>query len=138
MDTFGNVVAESDIRDIKVVIATAKISIDKVTNLEGKKIEFGKGKGNVKTQTDDILVHGSIEYMGDSKYLVLRVYANNKLSDQLLFRDVKKGEKRFFETSIPNTGKETRILFQVLNTSSPAVIVGIKNLLVKKVPAGRL
>ena len=76
--------------------------------------------------------------MGDSKYLVLRVYANNKLSDQLLFRDVKKGEKRFFETSIPNTGKETRILFQVLNTSSPAVIVGIRNLLLKKAPAGRL
>ncbi len=138
LDTFGNVTAESDVQDIKVVIATAKISIDNVTDLEGKKIGFGKGKGNVKTQTDDILVHGSIEYMGESKYLVLRVYANNKLSDQLLFRDVKKGEKRFFETSIPNTGKETRIRFQVLNTSSPAVIVGIRNLLLKRAPAGRL
>lgn len=140
LDTFGNIAAESDVQDIKVVIATAKISIDNVTDLEGKKIGFGKVKGNVKTQTDDddILVHGSIEYMGDSKYLVLRVYANNKLSDQLLFRDVKKGQKRFFETSIPNTGKETRILFQVLNTSSPAVIVGIRNLLLKKAPAGRL
>ncbi len=140
LDTFGNVTAESDIQDIKVVIATAKISINKVTDLEGKKIRFDKSKGNLKTRTDDadILVHGSIEYMGDSKYLVLRVYANKKLSDQLLFRDVKKGEKRFFETSIPNTGKETRILFQVLNTSSPAVIVGIKNLLLKKAPGGRL
>jgi PKD repeat protein len=132
LDTFGNVVAESDILDIKVVIATAKISINKVTDLDGKNIPFDRGNIKTRANDDDILVHGSIEYMGDAKYLVLRVYANKKLCDQLLFRDVKKGQERFFETSVPHTSKQTQVLFQVLNTSSPAVIVGIENLNLKK------
>ena len=132
LDTFGTVVAESDIRDIKVVIATAKISINNVTDLEGDTVPFDKGNIKIGADNDDILVNGSIEYMGDAKYLVLRVYANKKLCDQLLFRDVKKGQERFFQTSIPHTGKQTRVVFQVLNTSSPAVIVGIQNLSLKK------
>jgi PKD repeat protein len=130
LNTFGEVVAESDIMDIKVVIATAEISINKVTDLEGQKIVFEKD--TIKTRVDDVLVHGSIEYKGESEYLVLRVWAGNELTDQLLFRDVKKGEKRYFETSVPHKNSQTRIFFQVLKTSSPAILVGIKNLILKK------
>jgi len=130
LDTNNSVVAESDIHDIKVVIATAEISVDKVTDLEGNEIAIG-GSG-VTTRTDDLLVHGSIEYKGNSQYLVLRVYVDNELMDQLLFRDVKKNEKRYFETSIPNKKKISRIQFKVLKTSSPAVIVGIKGLILKR------
>jgi hypothetical protein len=130
LDTMGNVTAESDIMDIKVVIATAEVSVDKVTDLEGRELHIVNG--NIKSGTDDILVHGSIQYKGNSRFLVLRVYADNKLCDQLLFRDVKKGETRYFETSIPHKRKQTRVFFQVLKTSSPAVIVGIMNLVLNK------
>jgi hypothetical protein len=130
LDTMGNVLAESDIMDIKVVIATAEVSVDKVTDLEGRELRIVNG--NIKSGTDDILVHGSIQYKGNSRFLVLRVYADNKLCDQLLFRDVKKGETRYFETSVPHKRKQTRVFFQVLKTSSPAVIVGIKNLVLNK------
>lgn len=130
LDTNNNVVAESDIHDIKVVIATAEISLDKVTDLEGN--EIAVSNSSITTGTDDLLIHGSIEYKGNSKYLVLRVYIENELTDQLLFRDVKKNEKRYFETSIPNKKKRSRIQFKVLKTSSPAVIVGIKGVTLKK------
>jgi PKD repeat protein len=130
LDTNNNVVAESDIHEIKVVIATAEISVDKVTDLEGNEITFSSS--GVSTSTDDVLVHGSIEYKGNSEYLVLRVYVDNELTDQLLFRDVKKNEKRYFETSIPNKKKRSRVQFKVLKTSSPAVIVGIKGLILRR------
>lgn len=130
LDTNNSVVAESDIHDIKVVIATAEISVNKVTDLEGNEIAISSS--GVTTLTDDLLVHGSIEYKGNSEYLVLRVYVDNELTDQLLFRDVKKNEKRYFETSIPNKKKRSRLQFKVLKTSSPAVIVGIKGLILKR------
>ncbi len=130
LDTNNNVIAESDIQDIKVVIATAEISVDKVTDLEGN--EIAVSSSGITTSTDDLLVHGSIEYKGDSEYLVLRVYVEDELIDQLLFRDVKKDEKRYFETSIPNKKKTSRIQFKVFKTSSPAVIVGIKGLILKR------
>jgi len=130
LDTNNNVIAESDIQDIKVVIATAEISLDKVTDLEGNEIAIS-GSG-ITTTTGDLLVHGSIEYKGDSEYLVLRVYVDDELTDQLLFRDVKKNEKHYFETSIPNKKKLSRIQFKVLKTSSPAVIIGIKGLILRR------
>ena len=130
LNTFGEVVAESDIQDIKVVIATAKITINRVTDLEGHEIEVDRG--NIRTRANDLMVYGSVEYLGDSEYLVLRVYSDRELCDQLLFRDVKKGETRSFETSIPHRKSESRIYFQVLKTSSPSVLIGIQSLVLKK------
>lgn len=130
VDTFGELVAESDIMDIKVVIATADLRIDKVTDLEGNELQLSKG--SLRTGAGDVLIHGSIQYKGDSRFLVLRVYAENELCDQLLFRDVKKGETRRFETAVPHKHKLTRVFFRVLKTSSPAVIVGLKNLVLKR------
>jgi len=57
---------------------------------------------------------------------------DDELTDQLLFRDVKKNEKHYFETSIPNKKKMSRIQFKVLKTSSPAVIIGIKGLILRR------
>jgi PKD repeat protein len=131
LDTMGNIVAESDIQDIKVVIATAKITIDKVTDLHGNVVSLTNGS-SLSVQADDLMAHGSVQYMGDSKFLVLRVYVNEELTDQLLFRDVKKKEVRYFETSLPNKKQLSRVRFQVLKTSSPAVIVGIKGLILKR------
>lgn len=131
LDTGGNIVAESDVQDIKVVVATANINIQKAADLEGNEIAIINGS-SINTTSDDILVQGSIQYLGNSPYLVLRVYVDNRLTDQLLFRDVKKNEVRYFETSIPNKKKKSSIFFKVLKTSSPAVIVGIKGLILKK------
>jgi len=131
LDTNNNVIAESDIMDIKVVIATAEISINKVTNLKGKDITL-TDNGTLNTTTDNVLVKGSIKYKADTPYLVLRVYVDNELRDQLLFRDVKKNEMRFFETAVPNNKKKSQVQFKVLRVSSPAVVVGISGLILKR------
>jgi len=128
-DTNGRFIAESETQDIKVVIAKAEITIDSITDLDGKAVEVVKGI--VKSKKKALLVNGSIVYKGHSKYIVLRVYAGEKLIDQLLFRNVKKGELRTFESSIPNDGN-SKIKFEVLKTSSPSVIIGIKGLILKK------
>ena len=49
----------------------------------------------------------------------------------MLFRDVKKDEKRSFETSVPNIEKESQIVFLVLKSSSPSVIIGYEELKLK-------
>jgi PKD repeat protein len=131
LDTNNNIVAESDVMDIKVVIATADVNLEKVTDLEGKVFAVS-GEGVVNTTANDLLVKGSIRYKGDSEFLVLRVYVNNEMTDQLLFRDVQKNQIRRFETSIPNKRNDSKVYFKVLKTSSPSVVVGIANLVLKK------
>jgi hypothetical protein len=131
LDDEGKVAAQSDIREIKVVIAAAQITINKVTDLEGREIKIA-GANRIHAKTGSILVQGSIRCMGDSEFIVLRVYVDNKLADQLLFRDVGKNRECYFETFVPNWKKTSRVVFNVLKTSSPAVIVGIKELILKK------
>jgi PKD repeat protein len=126
VDTFNQIVAESEIKEFKVVIANAKLSIRQITDLAGNPVLAAQKR--VKCKDAHVLVQGDIEYFGDSKFLVLRVFANHELVDQLLFRDVRKNEIRTFETTIPNTSSNTEVLFQVLKTSSPAVIIGLENL----------
>jgi len=127
VDSLGSVVAESDIVDIKVIIAEAKISLRRVTDLEGREIKLD---GSFITSKDEhILVFGSIEYQADAQFLVLQVFADDEPVDQLLFREVKKGETREFETSVPNKKKGSHIRFQVLRSSSPSIILGIQELI---------
>lgn len=128
LDSNQNVIAESDVIDIKVVIGTADINVNEVTDLKGNKIDLQNNQ-NIHSDQDDLLIHGSIKYKGESHYLVLRVYVENELMDQLLFRNFKKGEERFFETALPNKKKKSQVQFKVLRVSSPAVMVGIKNLI---------
>jgi len=130
VDSLGNTIAESDIQQMKIVIAKADIKINKISDLNNNEINLNKGI--VHSNKEYLLVKGSITYKDNAKFLILRVYADKKLVDQLLFRNVKKGEKRYFDTSIPNNGKETRVYFQVLKTSSPTVILGINTIKIKK------
>jgi len=127
-DSLNNVTGESGISEIKVVVATAEITLNKVTSLDGDEITLGKN--GIFTGSSMILVNGNIEYKGESEYLILQILVNDVMVDQLLFRDVKKGEVREFETSIPS-GKKGKILFRVLKTSSPSVIVGIKGIMLR-------
>jgi len=128
VDSFNNTTVESGISEIKVVVAEAEITLNKVTDLNGNKIELSRD--GVRSNSDMILINGSIEYKGESEYLILQVLVNDKIVDQLLFRDVKKNETRDFETSVPGRIKG-KIIFQVLKTSSPSVIVGIKGIILK-------
>ncbi len=129
-DTNKQFIAESEIQDIKVVIATAEISLNSITDLEGNKIKVSNGI--IRSDKKNLLVGGDITYKGNSKFIVLRVYSGEEMIDQLLFRDVKKNETRSFETSIPNMKNDTKIKFEVLKTSSPSVIIGIKGLILRK------
>jgi len=129
MDSNKIVLAESDIQDIKVIILGAKVGIEKITDLNGRNIAIGNSV--TSTKTDQLLIHGYLTYPDEAEYLILQVYANDNLADQLLFRDVIKDEKMVFETSVPNMEKESRIVFQVLKSSSPSVIIGVLELQLK-------
>jgi hypothetical protein len=129
-DSGKSVVGESGIREVKIIIPGAQIGILKITDMDGRDIAMGRSF--TTSRKDRLLVHGEIVYPGDAEYLVLRIYANDSLIDQLLFRDVKKDERRAFETSVPNSQQEGRVIFEVLKSSSPSLVIGYAELGLKK------
>ncbi|MCJ7523847.1 MAG: PKD domain-containing protein [Candidatus Aminicenantes bacterium] len=130
LDSNKNVLAASSVQEMKIIIPGAAVGIQKISDMDGNSIEFVNGI--TVSRADPLLLHGYLTYPAEAEYLILQVYANENKIDQLLFRDVKKEEKRFFETSVPNSEKESRILFQVLKSSSPSLIIGILELHLKK------
>jgi PKD repeat protein len=130
LDSAQNIVAESSVQELKIIIPGAEIGIQKITDMDGKSIALG-GQFTA-CRNDQLLVHGQLTYPGDAEYLILRVYANDELVDQLLFRDVKKDERKMFETSVPNMEKESRVIFEVLKSSSPSVVIGYAELNLKR------
>jgi hypothetical protein len=129
-DSGKNIVAESGVQEMKVIVPGAKIGIQKITDMDGKTIPIGGAL--TMTRAEQVLIHGSLTYPAEAEFLVVRIYAGEELVDQLLFRDVRKDEARFFETSVPNTGKECLVAFHVLKSSSPSVLVGYEELKLKK------
>ncbi len=129
LDSAKSILAASGIQEIKIIIPGASIGIEKITDMDGNGIAIGSSFTSAKTE--QLLIHGQLTYPAEAEYLILRIYANDNLVDQLLFRDVKKGEKRAFETSVPNMAKESRVVFQVLKSSSPSVIIGYEELKLK-------
>ena len=130
MDSGKSIVAESGIQEMKIIVPGAKIGIQKITDMDGKPVVIGTGF--TATRAEQVLIHGSLFYPAEAEYLIVRVYAGDELVDQLLFRDMRKDETRFFETSVANSGKESRVTFQVLKSSSPSVLVGYEELTLKK------
>ena len=128
LDSFNKVIGESAVNEIKIVIAKAEITLNKVTGLNGSEIALRKD--GIFSGQEMLLIKGDVEYKDDSDFIILQVLVNDNLVDQLLFRDVKKGEKRPFETSVPGREKG-KIVFRVLKTSSPSVIVGLKGILLR-------
>ena len=129
MDSAKSILAESSIQEIKIIIPGAKVGIEKITDLDGNGIVFSNSSAS--TRTDPVMIRGYLTYPGDAEFLVLRIYTNDTMVDKLLFRDVKKDEKRSFETSVPNKEKENQLVFQVLKSSSPSVIIGYLELKLK-------
>lgn len=130
LDSTNTVVAESPVQEMKIIIPGARISIQRITDMDGNGIELG-GDFTV-ARNDRLLVQGQLAYPGEAEYLILRVYANDRLVDQLLFRDVKKDERKEFETSVPNLDKESLVVFEVLKSSSPSLVIGYAELKLKK------
>jgi hypothetical protein len=93
---------------------------------------IGLVNNTAAAKVDTLLVNGYLTYPGEAEYLILQIYANDNLVDQLLFRNVTKGEKRMFETSIPNNEKQSWVVFQVLKSSSPSVPIGFFEIKLKK------
>ncbi|MCU0235513.1 MAG: PKD domain-containing protein [Acidobacteria bacterium] len=128
MDSGRSIVAESGIQEVKIIVPGAKIGIRKITDMDGREI----ASGGAATRAEQVLIHGSLTYPAEAEYLIVRVYAGAAMVDQLLFRDLKKDEVRLFETSVPNAGRESRIVFEVLKSSSPSMLVGYEELTLKK------
>jgi PKD repeat protein len=126
LDSSTNVVGESPVQEIKIIVPGVEIGFEKLTDIDGNPIAIGSDI--TSTRADTVLVHGHISYPAEADYLILRVYAGDDLIDQLLFRDVKKDETRSFETSVPCTEKEGRVVFLALKSSSPSVVIGYSEL----------
>ena len=130
VDGAGVVVAESGIREMKVIVPGARISIRRISDMDGR--DIAAAAGEVTTRADRLLVHGTLTYPAAAEFLVLRVYAGGELVDQLLFRDVRQGEERAFETSVANPEGGSRVAFEVLKSSSPSVLVGYEELRLRR------
>jgi len=130
MDSGKSVVAESGIQEMKIIVPGAKIGIQKITDMDGKPVVIGSGF--TASRAEQLMIHGSLTYPAEAEYLIVRVYIGEDLVDQLLFRDLKKDEVRPFETSVPNGAGESRVTFQVLKSSSPSVLVGYEELIIKR------
>lgn len=130
VDSAGVVVAESGIREMKVIVPGAKISIRRISDMDGH--DIAAGANEVATRADRLLVQGTLTYPAAAEYLVLRVYAGGELVDQLLFRDMRQGEERAFETSLANPEGGSRVAFEVLKSSSPSVLVGYEELRLRR------
>ena len=120
------VIAESPIQEFKVILAAVDITLKGLSDLEGNEIRL-QGE-RAESRARDVMVRGELRYEGIAKYVVLRVYVDDELVDQLLFRDVGRDDLRAFETVIPNAKPATRVVFQALSSNSPSVIVGIQEL----------
>jgi hypothetical protein len=130
LDSNHAVVAESPVQEIKLIITGAEIGIQRISDMDGNGIALG---GDFTTsRNDQLLIRGQLSYPGEAEFLILRVYANDQLVDQLLFRDLKKDERRTFETSVPNLEKESLVIFEVLKSSSPSLVIGYAELKLKK------
>ena len=130
VDSTGNVVAESGIQEMKVIVPGAKVGVRKITDMDGRTIPIGSGF--TASRAEQLMIHGNLTYPAEAEYLILRVYSGEDMVDQLLFRDIRKDELRRFETSVPNRDPESVVTFQVLKSSSPSVLVGYEELRLKK------
>ncbi len=130
VDGAGVVVAESGIRELKVIVPGAKIGIRRIRDMDGR--DIAAGRGEVATRADRLLLDGTLTYPAAAEYLVLRVVVGGELVDQLLFRDVRQGEERTFETSVANPEGGSRVIFEVLKSSSPSVRVGYEELRLRR------
>lgn len=128
LDSLGNVLAESEVQRFKIIVPSAKLTLTSVTDLDGTPLVIANQ--NVRAKNGPILVKGQIQYMSDAEYLILRVFVDHTLSDQLIIRDYRLGESRSFETSLATGPGDIKVEFQVLKSSSPSVIIGSEHLLV--------
>jgi PKD repeat protein len=129
-DSGRAIVAESGVMEVKIIVPGAEVGIRRITDMDGHGIAIGSGF--TASRAERLLVQGVVTYPAAAEYLVLRVYANETQVDQLLFRDVRQGEERPFETSVPNPAGGCRVVFEVLKSSSPSLLVGFAELILKK------
>ena len=127
LDSLGNVLAESMVRKFKIIVPSASLTFSEMSDLDGNPLAIDGQR--VHSKNLPILVKGRIQYMGDAEYLILRVFVNQTLSDQLVIRDYRRGESRPFETSLAAGPGNISVEFQVLQSSSPSLIIGSEHLL---------
>ncbi len=128
LDSLGNVLAESTVQEFKIIVPSASLTFTAVSDLDGNPL--ATANQSVRAKNMPILVKGQIRYLSDAEYLILRVFINKTLSDQLIIRDYRSGESRSFETSISPGPGSTTVEFQVLRSSSPSVSIASEKLLV--------
>lgn len=125
-DSAGQLISQSEPRTIELKLNPARIVIVSTTDIKGNPVSLPS-----TLLPDHLLVAGSITFPGDSKFLMLRIFADDLMVNQLMFRDVQPGKSLSFKSSVPTRGHK-RITFQVIKPISPAVIVGVHQLELKR------
>lgn len=122
VDSTHQLISQSEPREIQLTLNPAKIAIDSVSDLAGRPQPVPAV--NLPRQ---LLVKGSISYPESSQYLMLRVFADERMVNQLLFRDIHPDKPIPFTSSVPGQGSH-RITLQVLKPTSPAVVIGVHHI----------
>ncbi len=121
LDSFGKVLAASDIQEFKIVSAAVEISLLEISDFnEAKTVHASR---QIISSSDELLLKGQIKYSASTPYLILTIFYNNRLSDRLIFRNVKPQQMLEFESSLSQIEKGGQLVLQLTSSASPAQIV---------------
>jgi PKD repeat protein len=121
-DSAGQLISQSEPRAIEIKLNPARIVIDSITDTQNNRVSLPD-----LTLPPQLMIRGTITFPGEGKFLMMRVFADEKMVNQLMFRDLSPGQSLPFTTSVPTSGIR-RVTLQVLKPTTPAVIVGVHHL----------
>lgn len=119
VDGARQLISQSEPREFQLSLNPAVITIRSVSDLLGKPLTLP-----TSDLPRQLLLQGSVRFPGDTKFLLLRVFADDRMVNQLLLREVKPDKEIPFSSSCPGKGTR-RITLQILKPVTPAVVVGV-------------
>ncbi len=122
LDSNRQIISQSEPREIRLTLNPAQIIIAPLTDLSGKELSLSQ-----VPLPRQVLITGQISFPGETKFLMLRVFADDRMVNQLLFRNVSPDKQIPFTSSAPARGHR-RITLQVLKPSTPAVVIGVHHI----------
>jgi len=121
-DSANQLISQGEPREIQLRLSPATISVTSITALTGKPISLPTNK-----LPDQLLLRGTITFLSEEQFMMLRVFADDQMVNQLLYRKVTPNAAVPFTSSAPARGHR-RITLQVLKPSTPAVVIGVHHI----------
>lgn len=121
-DSARQLISQSEPRALQLSLNPATITISSITSLDGTNVTLPGTQLPMQ-----LIIRGTISFPGEAQYLILRVFADERMVNQLLFRDPSPDKSLSFTSSAPTKGTK-RITLQVLKPVTPAVVIGVRHL----------